>query len=160
MMSQEPVKKIVPGNIDFFQIDLIKSCFYKCISDQLAQWNLEIQHYVEINSLSCKLRKHPNRVHFGKIHFGEIYTLEKYNSEINMDISLKSIVAIIHFRALTPYTREALRPPYTPRSIYAFLQPQISVCIPLRPSAQAVYKLASGCRGFFQFLRNFWFQRI
>ena len=38
-----------------------------------------------------------------------------------MYIFLKSIAAIIHFRALMPpYTREAFRPPYTPRSIYAF----------------------------------------
>ena len=58
------------------------------------------------------------------------YTSGKY-----MYIFLKSIAAIIHFQALMdPYTREPFRPPYTPRSIYAFLQPQISVCIPLRPS--------------------------
>ena len=44
---------------------------------------------------------------------------------------MKSIAAIIHFRALMPpYTQVAFRPPYTPRNIYAFLKPQISVCIP------------------------------
>ena len=57
-------------------------------------------------------------------------TLKKY-----MYIFPKSIAVIIHFwTLLPPYTREAFRPTYTPRSIYAFLQPQISVCIPLRPS--------------------------
>ena len=52
-------------------------------------------------------------------------------SPLDGDIFLKNIAAIIHFLALMPpYTREVFRPPYTPRSIYAFLQPQISVCIP------------------------------
>ena len=60
-----------------------------------------------------------------------------------MYIFLKSIAAIIHFWALIPpYNREAFRPPYTPRSIYAFLQPKISVCIPLRPS---VYVFEEHC---------------
>ena len=35
---------------------------------------------------------------------------------------------------MPPHTQEAFKPPYTPRSMYAFLQPQISVCIPLRSS--------------------------
>ena len=59
------------------------------------------------------------------------YTLENYTLVKYMYIFLKSIAAIIHFRALMPpYTQVAFRPPYTPRSIYAFLQPQISVCMP------------------------------
>ena len=63
------------------------------------------------------------------------YTSQKYTLEKYMYIFLKSIAAIIHFWAfIPPYTQEAFRPPYTPRSIYAFLQPQISVCIPLPPS--------------------------
>ena len=50
------------------------------------------------------------------------YTLVKYTLEKYMYIFLKGIAAILYFRAfMPPYSREALMPPYTPRSIYAFL---------------------------------------
>ena len=84
-----------------FLIDLIESCFYKCISDQLAQWNFEIQYHVEINSLIENMQA---------LYTSQKYTLEKY-------------INIYFCRALTPsyfskhwwlYTREAFRPPYIP----------------------------------------------
>ena len=51
---------------------------------------------------------------------------------------LKSIAAIIHFRAIPPpYTREAFRPHTPPEAFIVFVHPQISVWIPfpLQPSA-------------------------